>query len=159
LVEAASKVGMHISLACPSGYGPDQRTVDLARVDAEKTGATIHLTENPQIAVKEADVVYTDVWISMGREREQSRRLKLLAPYQVSERLMKAAKPNAIVMHCLPAHRGLEITAGVLDGPQSVVLDQAENRLHMQKAILVELLTVRKKHAPRRGSLYATPFD
>ena len=159
LVEAASKVGMHISLACPSGYGPDQRTVDLARVDAEKTGATIHLTENPQIAVKEADVVYTDVWISMGREREQSRRLKLLAPYQVSERLMKTAKPNAIVMHCLPAHRGLEITAGVLDGPQSVVLDQAENRLHMQKAILVELLTVRKKHAPRRGSLYATPFD
>ena len=145
LVEAAAKVGMHISLACPSGYGPDQRTVDVARVEAEHTGATIHLTENPQVAVKEADVVYTDVWISMGREREQTRRVKLLAPYQVNERLMKGAKPAAIVMHCLPAHRGQEITAGVLDGPQSVVLDQAENRLHMQKAILVELLAARKR--------------
>ena len=151
LVEAAAKMGMHISLACPVGYGADQRTVDLARVEAEQTGATIQLTENPQIAVKEADVVYTDVWISMGREREQSRRVKLLAPYQVNERLMKGAKPTAIVMHCLPAHRGQEVTAGVLDGPQSVVLDQAENRLHMQKAILVELLIARTRHAPGRG--------
>ena len=93
------------------------------------------------MAVKDADVVYTDVWISMGREREQvTPAQKSLAPYQLNERLLKRAKPNALVMHCLPAHRGEEISAKVLDGPQSVVLDQAENRLHMQKAILVRLL-------------------
>ena len=140
LIEAAAKVGMVVSVACPGGYEPDQRIVDVARIEAEETGAAITITENPHVAVKEADVVYTDVWISMGREREQSRRIKTLAPYQLNERLLKAARPDAIVMHCLPAHRGQEITAGVLDGHHSVVLDQAENRLHMQKAILVELL-------------------
>jgi ornithine carbamoyltransferase len=145
LIEGAAKMGMIMSLACPSGYEPDQRIVDLARVEAERTGADITTTDDPQIAVKDADVVYTDVWISMGREREQARRLKALAPYQVNERLLKMARPAAIVMHCLPAHRGQEITAGVLDGPQSVVLDQAENRLHMQKAILLELLPGRRK--------------
>jgi ornithine carbamoyltransferase len=101
--------------------------------------------------VKDADVVYTDVWISMGREREQARRLKTLAPYQLNERLLKRAKPDAIVMHCLPAHRGEEITAAVLDGPQSVILDQAENRLHVQKAVLVRLLSKRKRHAEDRN--------
>ena len=146
LIEAAVKVGMIVSVACPSGYEPDQRIVDLARHEAEKTGASVVLTENPHIAVKEADVVYTDVWISMGREREQSRRLKILAPYQLNERLLKGACPDAIVMHCLPAHRGQEITAGVLDGDQSVVLDQAENRLHMQKAILVEWLSAGRQN-------------
>jgi ornithine carbamoyltransferase len=103
--------------------------------------------DDPHVAVKEADAVYTDVWISMGREREQSRRLKALTPYQLNERLLKRAKSDAIVMHCLPAHRGQEISAGVLDGPQSVVLDQAENRLHMQKAILVELLKRTRRSA------------
>ncbi len=145
LIEGAAKMGMIMSLACPSGYEPDQRIVDLARVEAERTGADVTITDDPQIAVKDADVVYTDVWISMGREREQARRLKALAPYQVNERLLKMARPAAIVMHCLPAHRGQEITAGVLDGPQSVVLDQAENRLHMQKAILLELLQGKRK--------------
>jgi ornithine carbamoyltransferase len=140
LIEGAAKMGMVISLACPAGYEPDQRIVDLARAEAEQTGASIEIGKDPLVAVKEADVLYTDVWTSMGREREQARRLKVLAPYQLNERLLKNAEPDAIVMHCLPAHRGLEITAGVLDGPQSVVLDQAENRLHMQKAILVELL-------------------
>jgi len=140
LIEGAAKMGMTISVACPSGYEPDHHTVELARVQSEETGGEIALTADPLVAVKDADVVYTDIWISMGREREQARRLKTLAPYQVNERLVKAAKPDAIVMHCLPAHRGQEITAGVLDGPQSVVLDQAENRLHMQKAILVEWL-------------------
>jgi ornithine carbamoyltransferase len=140
LMEAAAKMGMAISLACPTGYEPDQRVVDVARMEADRTGGSIEILANPHVGVKGADVVYTDVWVSMGREREQSRRLKTLAPYQLNERLLKGAKPDAIVMHCLPAHRGQEITAGVLDGPQSVVLDQAENRLHMQKAILVELL-------------------
>jgi ornithine carbamoyltransferase len=140
LIEAAAKMGMTIALGCPSGYQPDQHVVDLARVEAAKTGAVIELGQDPNVAVKEADVVYADVWISMGREREQARRLRVLAPYQVSSRLVAKAKPDAIVMHCLPAHRGEEITAEVLDGPQSVVIDQAENRLHMQKAILTNLL-------------------
>jgi ornithine carbamoyltransferase len=140
LIEAAAKMGMTIALGCPSGYQPDQHVVDLARVEAAKTGAVIEVGQDPYVAVKEADVVYADVWISMGREREQARRLRVLAPYQVNSRLVAKAKPNAIVMHCLPAHRGEEITAEVLDGPQSVIIDQAENRLHMQKAILTQLL-------------------
>lgn len=149
LIEATAKVGMSISLGCPSGYEPDQRILDLAREEAALTRATIEITENPHVAVKEADVVYTDVWISMGREREQSRRLKALAPYQLNERLLSRARRDAIVMHCLPAHRGQEITAGVLDGPQSVVVEQAENRLHMQKAILLELLGGKKGKGKR----------
>jgi ornithine carbamoyltransferase len=149
LIEAAAKTGMVIALACPAGYQPDQHVLDAARQAASATGASIELVDDPFVAVKEADVVYTDVWISMGREREQARRLKVLAPYQVNERLMKRAKPEAIVMHCLPAHRGEEISAGVLDGPQSVILDQTENRLHMQKAILVTLLDGRER---RKGA-------
>jgi ornithine carbamoyltransferase len=140
LIEAAAKMGMMITLGCPSGYQPDQHVVDLARMEAAGTGAVIELGQDPYVAVKEADVVYADVWISMGREREQARRLRVLAPYQVNSRLVAKAKPDAIVMHCLPAHRGEEITAEVLDGPQSVIIDQAENRLHMQKAILTQLL-------------------
>ncbi len=144
LIEAAAKMGMRITVGCPVGYQPDQHVIDVARLEAEKTGGSIEVMDNPQVAVKEADVVYTDVWISMGREREQVRRLKTLAPYQLNGRLLQRAKADAIVMHCLPAHRGEEITADVLDGPQSVVIDQAENRLHMQKAILAQLLTSKK---------------
>ncbi len=146
LIEAGAKVGMHVVIGCPSGYQPDQRVIDRARMDGQATGAAVEVVENPLVAVKEADVVYTDVWISMGREREQARRLRILSPYQLNQRLLQRAKPDAIVMHCLPAHRGEEISADVLDGPQSVVIDQAENRLHMQKAILTQLLT-RKKGA------------
>jgi len=145
LIEAAAKMGMTIALGCPSGYQPDQHVVDVARIEAVKTGAVIELGHDPQVAVKEADVIYADVWISMGREREQARRLKVLAPYQVNSRLVGKAKHDAIVMHCLPAHRGEEITAEVLDGPQSVIIDQAENRLHMQKAILTKLLGKRRQ--------------
>jgi ornithine carbamoyltransferase len=144
LIEASAKMGMTIALGCPSGYQPDQHVVDVARIEAAKTGALIELGHDPQVAVKEADVIYADVWISMGREREQARRLKVLAPYQVNSRLVGKAKSDAIVMHCLPAHRGEEITAEVLDGPQSVIIDQAENRLHMQKAILTKLLGKRR---------------
>ncbi len=145
LIEAAAKMGMTMAVGCPPGYQPDQHIVDLAREEARQTGAMIEIGADPLVAVKDADVVYTDVWISMGREREQARRLKILAPYQLNERLLKRAKPDALVMHCLPAHRGEEISAEVLDGPQSVVLDQAENRLHMQKAILVRLLAKKKE--------------
>lgn len=140
LIEASAKMGMTIALGCPSGYQPDQHVVDVARLEAAKTGSVIELGHDPYVAVKEADIIYADVWISMGREREQARRLKVLAPYQVNSRLVARAKSDAIVMHCLPAHRGEEMTADVLDGPQSVIIDQAENRLHMQKAILTSLL-------------------
>ncbi len=144
LIEAGAKVGMRVVIGCPSGYQPDQRVIDRARIDGHATGASIEVVENPLVAVKEADVVYTDVWISMGREREQARRLRILSPYQLNHRLLQRAKPDAIVMHCLPAHRGEEISADVLDGSQSVVIDQAENRLHMQKAILTQLLSLKK---------------
>lgn len=144
LIEAGAKMGMRVVAGCPSGYQPDQHVIDRARVEAETTGAVIEVIENPQVAVKEADIIYADVWTSMGQERQQARRLKALAPYQIDGRLLQRAKPDAMVMHCLPAHRGQEITAEVLDGPQSVVFDQAENRLHMQKAILTQLLTRKK---------------
>lgn len=140
LIEAAAKTGMTIAVGCPPGYQPNRGIVDRAREEARQTGAVIEIGADPLVAVKGADVVYTDVWISMGQEREQAKRLKILAPYQLNARLLKQAKQDALVMHCLPAHRGEEISAEVLDGPQSVVFDQAENRLHMQKAILVSLL-------------------
>lgn len=140
LIEAAAKTGMHIAVGCPPGYEPDQRIVDGARQDARHTGAQIEVTHDALLAAKDADVLYTDVWISMGQEREEKRRLKALSPYQLNERLLRVAKPDALVMHCLPAHRGEEISGAVLDGPQSVILDQAENRLHMQKAILISWL-------------------
>lgn len=140
LIEAAVKLGMSIAVGCPSGYEPDMRIVEWARGEALRTGGTFEITHDAKIAAKDADVLYTDVWTSMGQEHEQSRRLKALAPYQLNERLVGMAWPDAIVMHCLPAHRGEEISAAVLDGPQSVVLDQAENRLHIQKAILIDWL-------------------
>ncbi|HET6675869.1 MAG TPA: ornithine carbamoyltransferase [Nitrospiraceae bacterium] len=145
LIEASAKMGLSIAVGCPPGYLPDQHIIDWARAEAQETGAAVDIHHDPHVAVKDADVVYTDVWISMGREREQARRLKTLAPYQLNERLLKRAKQDAIVMHCLPAHRGEEITAAVLDGPQSVILDQAENRLHVQKAVLVRLLSKQKQ--------------
>ncbi len=149
LIEAAAKTGMGISLGCPQEHRPDEGVLARAREEAARTGATIELTDQPQVAVKDADILYTDVWVSMGHEQEQDHLVKSLMPYQLNERLLRSAKPDAIVMHCLPAHRGQEITAGVLDGPQSVILDQAENRLHMQKAILLELMRPRTK---RTGS-------
>src|SRR5262249_7623864 len=106
LIEAAAKMGMTIALGCPSGYQPDQHVVDVARLEAARTGAVIEVGHDPHVAVKEADVIYADVWISMGREREQARRLKVLAPYQVNSRFRARAKSDAIVMHCLPAPRG-----------------------------------------------------
>ena len=140
LIEIGAKLGMHVSVGCPSGYEPDPTLVKNAQEEGSKTGAAITITSDPHQAVNNADVVYTDVWISMGQEAECQPRMAALAPYQVNSQLMKSAKSNAIVMHCLPAHRGEEITAEVLDGPQSVVLDQAENRLHIQKAILMQWL-------------------
>ena len=140
LIEAAARTGMHITVGCPSGYEPDQKIVNWAQEASRETGSRIDVTQDPMVAAKGADVLYTDVWISMGQEREQKRRLKALTPYQLNEQLLQIAKSGAVVMHCLPAHRGEEISESVLDGAQSVILDQAENRLHMQKAILIDWL-------------------
>ncbi len=140
LIEGGAKVGMNINLACPKGYGPDPAILKAAQQEARRTGGSIELAKDPQKAALGADVLYTDVWVSMGKEREAKRRQKLLKPYQVNAKLLAMAKPHAVVMHCLPAHRGQEITAEVMDGPRSIVWEQAENRLHIQKAILEWLL-------------------
>ena len=140
LIEAGAKVGMHVVIGCPPEYQPDPGIVERSREEAGRTGATIEIVHDPGEAAENADALYTDVWTSMGQEQEQAERVKALAPYQLNERLLSRAKSSAIVLHCLPAHRGEEITAAVLDGRQSVVLQQAENRLHAQKAILTEWL-------------------
>jgi len=140
LLEMGAKVGMHVSVGCPPGYEPDTNIVKRAQAEGVLTGAIIEITHDPLVAAKNADAIYTDVWISMGQEDEQQPRMAAFAPYQVNSQLMKQAKSHAVVLHCLPAHRGEEITADILDGPQSVILDQAENRLHVQKAILLEWL-------------------
>jgi ornithine carbamoyltransferase len=139
LIEACVKTGMHISIGCPHGYEPDAGLLREAKREAARTGSTLRIVNDPKKAVQDADAVYTDVWASMGQEDEHAVRVKAFRGYEVNAKLIKAANPKAIVMHCLPAHRGEEIAAGVIDGPQSVVFDQAENRLHTQKAVL-ELL-------------------
>jgi ornithine carbamoyltransferase len=140
LIEACVKTGMHVSLACPPGYEPDAGIMREALQIAARTGSEVRLSNDPEKAVKDADIVYTDVWASMGQESEHARRVNAFRGYQVDEKLMRAADPKALVMHCLPAHRGEEIAAEVIDGPQSVVFDQAENRLHTQKAVLETLM-------------------
>ena len=136
----AALLGLHLRLACPPGYEPRPEVLALAEVLARDTGATIQVLHDPVAAVRGAEVVYTDVWTSMGQEGEEEERRRIFAPYQVNARLVAHAAPDFIFMHCLPAHRGEEVTDEVLDGPHSVVLDQAENRLHAQKAILLALL-------------------
>ncbi|HTZ39578.1 MAG TPA: ornithine carbamoyltransferase [Syntrophales bacterium] len=136
-IDAAARLPFKLTLACPKGYDPDSRILERGR---KKTTRGVSLFRDPVQAVKAADVVYTDVWASMGQEAEQEARAKVFEKYQVNRRLMQHAKPDAIVMHCLPAHRGEEITGEILDGARSVVWDQAENRLHVQKAILEILL-------------------
>jgi len=140
LIQACVKVGMHFAIACPRGYELDAALLGTAKAEGRKTGASVIVTNDPYRAVRNADVVYTDVWASMGQEAEHAKRLKAFRRYQVDGKLMKAANKGALVMHCLPAHRGEEITAEVIDGPQSVIFDQAENRLHVQKAVLDTLL-------------------
>ncbi len=140
LMLLAAKVGTHFRLACPEGYEPDAELWQTALGFASVTGAILTLTHDPAMAVRDADAVYTDVWASMGQEEEAAARAQIFAPFQVNAALMAHAKPDALVMHCLPAHRGEEISADVLDGPHSVVFDQAENRLHAQKAILALVL-------------------
>lgn len=141
LMYACAKVGMDMVCGSPKGYQPDPMVLKQAQEDAAQTGCTISVEEDIAKAVKGADVLYTDVWTSMGQEAEREIRLKALHDYQINSELLKAANPGAIVLHCLPAHRGEEITEEVLEGPQSFVWDQAENRLHTQKAIMVLLMS------------------
>jgi ornithine carbamoyltransferase len=128
-------LGAEVRVACPPGYEPEPRVV----AEARRKGGTVVVTTEPDEAARGADVIYTDVWTSMGQEAEKTKRQEAFARYQINAPLLGFAKSSALVMHCLPAHRGEEITDEVLDGPQSVVLDQAENRLHAQKAIIVAL--------------------
>ena len=139
LMLLAAKVGTNFTIGCPEGYEPSADVVKQAKAFAKETGAEIVIEYDPTKAVDSADAVYTDVWASMGQESEQEERAKAFASYQVNSELMKHAKADAIFMHCLPAHRGLEVTDEVIDSPQSVVFDEAENRLHAQKAVMVLL--------------------
>ena len=139
LLIACAKLGINIKAATPEGYGPKKDIVDEAKKIAEEKKSLVEVMTDPHEAVKDADFVYTDVWVSMGQEEEREKRLQVFKPFQVNENLMKIAKEDAMVMHCLPAHRSEEIT-DVIDGKNSIVYDQAENRMHMQKAILLKLL-------------------
>ncbi|PGZ96461.1 ornithine carbamoyltransferase [Bacillus pseudomycoides] len=139
LLLASAKVGMNITVATPPGYEADEEIVKRAIEIAKGTGAKIEVTYNPKEAVKEADFIYTDVWMSMGQE-DSKEKYELFQPYQVNEQLTQYAKSTYRFLHCLPAHREEEVTAAIIDGPQSIVFQQAGNRLHVQKALLVSLL-------------------
>jgi len=136
LMYGGAKVGMHVTCACPAGYEPDPEVVAAARADGAATGAKMDIVRDPKEAVRGADILYTDVWASMGQEAEYEKRVRDFKGYQINAELVSVANPDCIVMHCLPAHRGDEITEDAADGPHSVLWDEAENRLHVQKAIL-----------------------
>jgi ornithine carbamoyltransferase len=140
LMHACAKVGMDITVASPPGYLPDPRMVAEAQADARLTGSKVAIVHDPLAAACEADVLYTDVWASMGQEADQVVRREALAGFQINRAVLAVAKHDAIVLHCLPAHRGEEITDEVIEGSHSAVFDEAENRLHVQKAILALLL-------------------
>ncbi len=137
LLFGGAKCGMEVAVATPAAYKCDEEVVKKAMEDAKETGARIVITEDPKEAVKDADAVYTDTWVSMGQEDQKAEKVKAFSPYQVNDELFALAKKDAIFLHCLPAYRGMEVTDSVIDGPQSVIFDEAENRLHAQKAVLV----------------------
>ena len=140
LMFAAAKAGTKMAVATPSGYEPNPEIVRQALEDGKETGFSLHLTNDAAEAASGADAVYTDVWTSMGQEAEKEKRARIFAPYQVNAALMAHAKPDAFFMHCLPAHRGDEVTDEVIDSPNSIVYDEAENRLHVQKVICLLLM-------------------
>jgi ornithine carbamoyltransferase len=145
LMFACALGGAHFVCASPRGYTLDDVSVERARARADESGGEVTLTEDPQAAAHDADVLYTDVWASMGQEAETAERARIFPPYQINAALIALAKPKAIVLHCLPAHRGAEISDEAMDGPHSVVFDQAENRMHAQKAVLALLMGSRKQ--------------
>lgn len=144
LIFACSKLGININIATPKGYEPKPEVINESRLIAKIKGSNINIYNDPILAVKEADVIYTDVWASMGQEVEAEERKKAFKDFQINSNLVKNAKESVLIMHCLPAHRGQEITDEVIDSPNSVVFDEAENRMHVQKAILIKLLGERR---------------
>jgi ornithine carbamoyltransferase len=146
LLFAAAKTGTQISVATPPGYEPDPDIINKAVKDGQETKLEIFITTDPHDAVRNADAVYTDVWASMGKEAEVTDRTEIFAPFQINRELMAQAKPSALFMHCLPAHRGEEVSDDIMDSSQSIVFDQAENRLHVQKAIMLLLIEQKGKN-------------
>jgi ornithine carbamoyltransferase len=140
LLYGCSKVGMNITLACPKGYEPDQKVVSKAKEEGKINGCIVKATKDPKEAVRDADIIYTDVWTSMGKEKEHDKRVKIFKPYQVNTKLVKEAKEDYLFMHCLPAHRGEEVTDEVADSKNSIIFDQVENRLHTQKALMALIM-------------------
>lgn len=140
LMYGCAKVGMNCAIAAPKRYECNSEVVENAKADFKASGRTLILTEDPVEAIKNADVVYTDTWVSMGQESEKAERQKIFMPYQVNKELFKNADSDAVFMHCLPAYRGFEVTEDVIDGPHSVIFDEAENRLHAQKAVMATLM-------------------
>lgn len=141
LMVGAAKLGVNISVATPEGYEPRQEVIESSKEYAEQTGAKVEVVHDPKEAVEQADIIYTDVWASMGFEEEQQERARVFTPYQVNQELVQGAKQDFLFMHCLPAHRGEEVTDAVMDGEHSIVFDQAENRLHAQKAIMAAIMS------------------
>lgn len=141
LLQGCAITGMDISVASPRGYECDTAIIEQARNAARKSGSRVVLTEDPEEAIRDADVVYTDTWVSMGQEAEKDLRIRLFMPYQVNSRLFSLAKEDAMFLHCLPAYRGYEVTEDIIDGPNSYVFEEAENRLHVQKAVMVALMS------------------
>lgn len=140
LMVGAAKLGLHMAVASPEGYDPDPEITQIARENAAQSGGSFRLYRDPKEAIADADIVYTDVWASMGFEAEQKEREIAFRDYQVNEELVRYAKNDYLFMHCLPAHRGEEVSEGVIDGPNSIVFDQAENRLHAQKAVMAAIM-------------------
>ncbi len=140
LIHAGTKLGVHVRIGCPPGYEPERHVIKHAHENGRITGSKLTITTSPKEAVQGADIVYTDTWVSMGEEKEAEKRDKLFRPYQLNKKILALAKPNAIVMHDMPAHRGFEITDEVMDGSRSLILEQAENRLHTEKAVLEAIL-------------------
>ena len=140
LLSCCSKVGMNVRVATPKGYGPNNEILKNAKLTAKKMGAIIEVGNDPKEAAKDADVIYTDVWVSMGQESEKDIKIKTFKGFQVNSKLVGLAKKEVLVMHCLPAHREEEITDDVIESKLSIVFDQAENRLHTQKAIIMKLM-------------------
>lgn len=140
IMYGCAKMGINCAVATPGGYAPADEVIQNAKDDFKKSGASLLITQDPAEAIKNADIVYTDTWVSMGQEDEKAERIKIFMPYQIDAELFKKAKNDAIFMHCLPAYRGYEVTKEVIDGPNSVIFDEAENRLHAQKAIMATLM-------------------
>lgn len=140
IMYGCAKAGLDCAIATPEGYQCDAEVVENAKADFRASGRELILTQDPIEAIKNADVVYTDTWVSMGQESEKAERQKIFMPYQVNAELFKHAADDAVFMHCLPAYRGFEVTEDVIDGPQSVIFDEAENRLHAQKAVMATLM-------------------